>query len=641
MTNPAAETRAFKAEVQKLLHIITHSLYTNREIFLRELVSNASDALDKLRFAQSKGEAIREPDLPLEIRISVDKEGKTITVEDTGVGMTHDELVDNLGTIARSGSEAFLKQLAEQKDEAASPDAIIGRFGVGFYSVFMIADKVTVAARSAFGDAPATQWTSDGLGEYELAPLPDADAPARGARIRIHVKEDAADFLDAGRLSSIIKRHSNFVSFPVLVEGEKVNTIPAIWREPKFQVAKEQYKEFYEFLTYDSEEPLETIHAAVDAPVQFTTLLFIPRAGQDWLLGFNRDRYGLDLYVKRVLIQKENKDLLPEYLGFVKGVADTEDLPLNLSRETLQENALIRKMAATITKQVLSSLEKMAKDRAEDYETFWRAHGRLFRQGYSDYVNRDRVAGLLRFNSSVHEDANGLASLEEYLQRKKTDQQAVYFLSAPSREAAQLNPHVEIFRRKGLEALYLYDPLEEICLDALGKFQDMPLVSVERADLAQIEQLPDADGAAPKAPELSPEESKDMEGFLAAIKSRLGDRVTAVKASERLSSSPCCLSSPEGGVSSHMERLLRLANKDVTPPAKVFEINRDHPLVRNLLNIHRVDPGDEYLGMAVEQLFESALLTEGYLRDPHRMVERLHKLLEQSSGWRLDIQRTT
>ncbi len=414
-------THQFRAETRKVLNILTHSLYTNREIFLRELISNASDALDKLRFLQGKGEAVRDPDLPLEIAITVDKTQRLLIIRDTGVGMSREEMAENLGTIAHSGSEAFLRDLAEAAGTADNKDtagSIIGRFGIGFYSVFMAADKVEVISRPAVGDAPASLWTSDGEGEFTLGDAPEADAVTRGTLIRVFLKEDATEFLEKYRLEDIIRTHSNFISFPILLEGERVNTTPALWREPKFSISKEQYADFYKFLTYDAKPPLDTLHLSVDAPVQFNALMFIPDVTRDYF-GAYRDHWGLDLYVRRVLIQRENKDLVPEYMAFLKGVVDTEDLPLNISRETLQGNLVLRKIAQTLTRQTLSHLERMAESDPEAYKAFWRLHGKVFKLGYNDFVNRDRIVPLLRFNSSALDDADALTSLDEYIGRAK------------------------------------------------------------------------------------------------------------------------------------------------------------------------------------------------------------------------------
>jgi molecular chaperone HtpG len=649
MSNAASpERREFKAEVQKLLNIITHSIYTNREIFLRELISNSSDALEKLRFESARGAEIAAPELPLDIQLTIDKDKNVLTILDSGVGMTHDELVENIGTIAKSGSEAFMQRLAEEgkpadakegEAKAKDADGVIGRFGVGFYSVFMVADQVRVFTKSYAKDAPGSVWISDGLGGYEIRPAAEGDPlPERGARIEIRIKEDAKEFLEKSRLESIIKKHSNFIAFPILLDGDKVNTVTALWREPKFSVLKQQYDEFYKFLTYDADEPLETIHVSVDAPVQFTSLGFIPKHGRD-LFGFNRDEYGLDLYVRRVLIQKQNKDVIPEFLSFLRGVVDSEDLPLNLSRETLQENLVIRKISQTLTKQVLSHLEKMAQSDTEKYTEFWRAHAKVFKLGYNDYANREKFAPLLRFNASTHEDAQGLTSLDDYIARAKPDQKEIYFILGQSREAVKLSPHLEIFRKKGVEVLYLYEPMDELMMDAVREYKEFTMTSVEHADMSKLDALPDSGEKAEAAAPLSEDDSSAFDKLLTAVKDILGERVTDVRVSSRLSDSPCCLVSPEGGLTSSMQKILQIVSKDTSIPKKVLELNRDHALIRNLLRVYKTDPADPYLTTAVEQLFESSLLMDGYLSDPHQMVQRMNKLLQQSSDWYLEIKK--
>ena len=627
-----SQSYEFKTEVRKLLHIITHSLYTNREIFLRELVSNASDALDKLRFAEAKGEEIAASELESAIKIAIDKDAKTITITDTGIGMTKEELVDNLGTIARSGSERFLAELAESKDSASN---IIGRFGVGFYSVFMISEDVSVATRSYKPGSEAFVWHSDGLGAFDITPAGD-DAPERGTVITIHVKDDAAEFLEKFRLQTAIKQHSSFIPFPIYLDGDHQNTTPALWREPKSSISKEQYKEFYTYLTFDDKEPIATIHSAVDAPVQFTSLAFIPTFGRD-LSSIGRDDYGMDLYVRRVLIQRECKDLLPDYLSFIKGVVDTEDLPLNISRETLQENVLIRKINQTVTKQILSHLERMAKNDADEYKKFWETHGKVFRLGYNDFTNRDRYAKLLRFNSSTHETADELTSLEEYIERAKENQKSIYYISATSREAAKLNPHLEIFTRKGIEVLFLYEPVDEFVMENLGKFNECELVAAETVNPDTLKDFTDL-VEKEQAEELSEEETATLGDLLTHIKELLGERVTDVRISERLSGSPAVLSSSDGATAS-MEKLMRIMNQDESIPQKIFELNPDHPIIRNLLRIYKADKNDVLVTETVEQLFESSLLLEGYLKDPHAMVSRINDLLEKAGSWYSEIKK--
>ena len=653
MAEAGKNSRQFRAEVRKVLHILTNSLYTNREIFLRELVSNASDALDKLRYRMSRGESPRLADIPLEIRISLDKDSNVLTIADTGVGMTAEELAENLGTIARSGSEQFLADIAAENagSDAAKAEAgeegetsgpadaanIIGRFGVGFYSVFMVASKVEVTSRPAFGDdAEASVWVSDGLGTFTVEPA-TGDEPARGTVIKAWLKDDAAEFAEKFRVESVIRKHSAFVPFPVLVDGERVNTQPALWREPKFSVTKEQYDSFYKALTYDAREPLDTLHLSVDAPVQFNALLFTPDSAQDFF-GADREFWGLDLYARRVLIQHRNKELVPEYLAFLKGVVDTEDLPLNISRETLQENVVLRKINQVLVKQTLNHLEKLAKDDAEKYSRFWKLHGKVFKLGYSDFVNRDRITPLLRFNSSAMEDAGGLTSLDDYISRARESQKEIWYVAAPSREAAKVNPHSEVFRRKGLEVLYLYEPVDEFALETLAKYKDYTFKAVEHADSAVLDAFADTDEQ-PKAAPLSNEDMNEFDKLLETIRKVLGDQIKDARVSHRLADSPACLVSPDDGVTSSMERLMRVMQKDDSIPQKIFEINRDHPLLRTMLKLSKADPDDPQLAEMIQSLFDSTLLLDGYIKDPHALASRATKLLEQASAWYADVKK--
>ena len=626
----------FRAETRKVLNILTHSLYSNREIFLRELVSNASDALDKLRFLQSREQqnTVRNPELPLEISITVDKVQNCLTLSDTGIGMTHDEMVENLGTIAHSGSEAFLKEYVQ--GEASDASNIIGRFGIGFYSVFMVADKVEVTSLPALGDAPAWRWTSDGSGTFTMEQV-DATDLRRGTTIRAFLKEDDKEFLEKYRLEGIIRTHSSFIPFPILVDGERVNTTPALWREPKFSIKKEQYDEFYTFLTYDQKAPLDVLHLSVDAPVQFNALLFIPNVTQDYF-GAYREHWGLDLYARRVLIQRENKELIPDYLAFLRGVVDTEDLPLNISRETLQENMVLRKIAQTVTKQTISHLEKMAKDKPDDYAAFWKLHGKIFKLGYSDFVNKDRITPLLRFNSSAKDDADGLTSLDEYISRARESQKEIWYVAAPSREAAKVNPHSEVFRRKGLEVLYLYEPVDEFALESLGSYKDYTFKAVEHADGALLDSFADTDEK-PKSEPLSNEELNAFDTLLSTIRTVLGEQIKDVRVSHRLADSPACLVAPDEGVTSSMDKLMRVLQKDDSIPQKVFEVNRDHPLLRTMLKIAKADASDPQLAAMIQNLFDTTLLLDGYLKDPHALATRTTKLLEQAGAWYADIKK--
>ncbi|HEX2984203.1 MAG TPA: molecular chaperone HtpG [Ignavibacteriales bacterium] len=622
----------FKAEVKKLLDILVHSLYTNKEIFLRELISNASDALDKLRFESARGTEIENPELPQEIKITADKDKNILRITDTGIGMTREEVITNIGTIAKSGSEDFIKSIQQDSKDISN---IIGKFGVGFYSVFMVASKVKIRTKSYKKGGKPVEWISDGLGSYELNEI-DGEIK-RGTEIEIYLKDDAKDYAEKYRLEDIIKKHSNFVTFPIYLESEKINTIQALWREPKFNIKKEQYAEFYKFLTYDSEEPWDTLHISVDAPVQYNALLFIPKKNID-IFGVNRNEYGLDLYVKRVLIQKQNKDILPEYLSFIKGVVDSEDIPLNISRETLQENAVISKIAGNLTAQVLNFLKKKAADEPDKYNEFWKEHGKIFKLGYADFANRDKYGELLRFNSSHLIADSELTSFENYIARKKTDQKEIYYISGPGREAIEHDPHIEIFKRKSIEVLYMFDPLDEFALDSLRVYKEFALKSVEQADLSQLEKYEDVNVKENKFEKLTEDEESIFSKLLERIKDVLGDRIIDVKISQRLSDSPSCLINPDGGITSQMQKILHIVNKDTSIPKKIFEVNKEHPIFRNLIKIYNRDNKDPYINLVIEHLYESSLLAEGYLTDPHKMIDRTKTLLEKSSEWYAKIQ---
>jgi len=660
MANP--KKHAFRAETQKVLSILTHSLYTNREIFLRELLSNASDALDKLRFLQSKGEAIRDAGLPLEIRVTVDKDEGILQIADTGLGMTEKELIDNLGTIAKSGSEQFLKDMetkspvsgenteGEEKDaeaegmqpeqpSGASAAEIIGRFGIGFYSVFMVADSVDVISLSALGDEPPHAWSSTGTGSFTVRTLEGEEAAScrRGTVIKAKIKDDAKEFLEKYRLESVIRKHSNFLPFPIYLEGEQINTTSALWREPKFSITQQQYAEFYTYLTYDEKPPLDVLHLSVDAPVQFSALLFIPDSAQDYF-GEQREQWGLDLYVRRVLIERSNSELVPQYMAFLKGVVDTEDLPLNISRETLQENVVLRKISQTIVKQVLNHLEKMAESDKDKYENFWKLHGKYFKFAFNDFVNRDRVAPLMRFASShtgTNGSASGLTSLEEYLHRAKAEQKEIWYVAAPSPEAAKVNPHMERFRRKGIEVLYLLEPVDEFALESLGKYKEHPFKSVEQADSKDLEEFPDLDET-PAAKALSDEEKTSFDKLLERMRAILGDRITDIRVSNRLSGSPAVLVSPDG-VSSSMEKLIRVMQKSDGIPKKILEVNPDHPLMRSLLRMFADNEDNPLIPEFANSLFDNVQLLDGYIGDPYLMADRALKLMDKAASWYADL----
>ncbi|MBN1350925.1 molecular chaperone HtpG [candidate division KSB1 bacterium] len=628
MEKSTPKTYKFKAEIKQLLDILVHSLYTNREIFVRELISNAADALDKVRFETVRGTQVADPELPFEIRIELDKENKKFTITDTGIGMSRDELVKNIGTIAYSGSAKFLEQL--QKDQKGSIDQI-GRFGVGFYSVFMAGKEVKITTRSANAEEIPVQWHSDGLGSFEISPVETAP---RGTKIEVFLRDDAAEFGEKYRIENVIKKYSNFVPFPIYIDGEQVNKISAIWREPKSSIKEDQYTEFFKFLTNTSDEPLTYLHFSTDAPIQFSSLIFIPQTNYE-IFGMTNREHGVNLFAKRILVQTSAKDLLPEYLRFMRGVVDSEDLPLNISRETLQENMVVSKISSILVKRILSHLSEIAEKDAEKYHKFWKEFGRIFKEGHTDFLNRDKFNELLRFNSSTHKDAGELTSLTAYIERMKEGQKDIYYLSGPSREAVERDPHLEIFKQKGIEILYLYEPLDEFVMTGMHQFKEKNLISADQADLSSLKDVKLGDDAAKE--EAPKEENKrEFEKLCRRLKDILGDKVEDVRLSERLTDSPAVLVSKDGSFSSQMQRLMTILNKDETLPKKIMEVNAKHTLIQNLFEIYKKNPKDEFLEKSATQLFLSAQLVDGYLVDPHQLVQGTQELLKNASSWYLE-----
>jgi molecular chaperone HtpG len=506
--------------------------------------------------------------------------------------------------------------------------SLIGRFGVGFYSVFMVAERVVLTTRSWQQDARPVVWSSDGLGSYALKTL-DSDIP-RGTRIEIHLKKDDDRFAEPDVLKSAIRRYSNFVPFPILVDDERVNQTSAIWREPASQVKDEQYNEFFKLLSHDVDNPLLRIHFSVDAPLQYSALLYVPSSNPE-SLGFGRGEVNLHLYVKRVLIDGENKNLLPEYLRFVRGVVESDDLPLNVSRETLQENRLVAKIREGLTRRVLDELLDLAKQNAEEYNKFWRTFGRIVKEGYGDYSHREKFADLLRFNASRHADAEALESLAEYVANMPVGQKAIYYLTGASREALARDPRLELFRKKGVEVLYLQDVADEFVLGSVGTYGDKPLMSADQVKPEDLKDLGSQkeEGKATEVPE------HDIAPLLVRFKEILGDRVLDVRASERLVDSPACLVSDETQPSGHVEKIMRMMNKNADMPRRVLELNPQHPLVQNLARIAQANSQDPFIERACEQIFEGSMLVDGYLTDPHRLVERMNQILEDAAKGRI------
>jgi molecular chaperone HtpG len=631
-STPAAQPHEFKAEIKQLLDILIHSVYTSKDVFLRELISNATDAIEKVRFLKASGQAVADPDLPLEIKLETKTEGegdaarKTLTITDTGIGMTEAEVHANIGTIAHSGATAFLKQLAAEGKEAAQKDvSLIGRFGVGFYSVFMVAERIVLTTRSANADEPSVTWSSDGLGSYVVEAGP-SDVP-RGTRIEIHLKKEEDRFADAWTLKDAIRRYSNFVPFPILVDGEQTNQTSALWREPASQVKDEQYNEFFKLIGHDDEDPMLRLHYSVDAPIQFSSLLFVPKSNTE-SLGFGRGEVSLQLYVKRVLIDAENKNLLPSYLRFVRGVVESDDLPLNVSRETLQENRLVTKIRDTLTSKLLDKLLELAEKQPEEYRQFWEKFSRIFKEGYADFSNRQKFQDVLRFNSSRHDDEKGLISLKDYVSAMPAEQKGIYYLTGPSRAALLRDPRLELFRKWKIEVLYLQDMADEFVIGSAGNYDGKQLISADQVKPEDLKGV-GGDDAADKPEDAA---AKADIGVLAArFKEILGERVTDVRTSERLVDSPACLVSDDQQPSGHIEKMMRMMNKTTDLPQRVMELNPSHPLIKSLTDLVAKNSQDPFIERAAEQLFEGSMLVDGYLTDPHKLVERMNQILEDAA----------
>ncbi|HVU39069.1 MAG TPA: molecular chaperone HtpG [Opitutales bacterium] len=611
------ERHAFQAEVRQLLDIVVHALYTDREIFLRELVSNASDALEKLRHTQLTGETPFDANLPLEINITTDDTAGTVTIQDFGIGMTQEELVENLGTIAHSGSKAFLQAL---KEKGGAAENLIGQFGVGFYSAFMVASEVKVYTHSWQTDAPGLVWTSDGGGDYAIEPV---EGQRRGCKIVLKLKDDAKEFASADRVRQLLARYSNYVAFPVNLNGERVNKVEAIWLKQKSEVTPEQYKEFYRFQTHLPDEPLTWLHFSVDAPLALNALLFVPGVNPE-RMGFGRTPPGVALYCRKVLIDPEPKELLPEWLRFLRGVVDSADLPLNISRESMQDSALVQKLNRVLTKRFLKFLEELSNKDAAAYEKIYRLFQHYIKEGIAtDYEHRTALSGLLRFESST-QPAGQLTSLADYVARMTSEQKEIYFLHGRDRAAVESGPYLEAFKARGLEVLLGFEPLDDFVMSQLGAFQEKPIVNADQADL-KLPELPDAPGAEALS-------SENLAALCAWLKEILGEnRVASVEGGSRLVDSPAVALNSDSMVSANMRRILRsMKNEEqAPPPAVVLQINPRHPLVKNLAALRAKDA--DLAKLVGEQLYDSALLAGGLLEDPRQFVQRSYTLLERVS----------
>ena len=624
-----AETHRFQAEVSQVLHLVINSLYSHKEVFLRELVSNASDALDKLKFKAITDPGLFGDDNTLEVRIGVDKDAKTITIEDTGIGMTHDELVENLGTIAHSGSRKFLE--AAKARGAGGDVNLIGQFGVGFYSAWLVADRVEVVSRAA-GHTEAWRWSSDAKEGFTVEP---AERERRGTTLTLHVREDQSEFLERWRIKELITRYSDFVGHPIQVkndngEWETANKASALWRRPKSEVTKAQYEEFYRHVAHAYDDPMAWTHFHVEGTQEFVGLLFVPsQPPYDLDAQPGESRRGVQLFVKRVFIMDNCEAIVPPWLRFMRGVLDSDDLPLNVSRETLQDSGVVRAIRKQVARKSLDLLDELAKDRPDDYKSFWNHYGRILKEAlHSDWrVGRQddgdfktRVAKLARYESSKGE---GLTSFAEYVSRMPEGQEAIYYAIGETRRAVADSPHLEAVRKKGYEVIFMTDLVDTWAVEGMREFEGKKLVSVQDANLK-------LDGSEEEKKERE-EQTAKLGSLFARARTVLGERVKEVRATDRLTDSPACLVVPPGGISPTLERVLRAHGKEVPPPQRILEVNPTHPLIAGLHAAAERDAASPQVSEWIEMLYEQALLTEGTpIEDPQRFARRLTTLLQQA-----------
>jgi len=605
-----SETQSFQAEVRQLLDIVIHSLYTDKEIFVRELISNASDALEKLRLKQLTENSIFQGELPLEINITTDEKAKTLTIIDHGIGMTREELADNLGTIARSGSKEFLAALKEKGDSNAS---VIGQFGVGFYSAFMAAEKVEVYTHSWDESAESLVWSSDGETGYTID---DAADQPRGSKVVVHLKEDSLDFAKVDSLKRIIEKHSRFVSFPLKLNGEQVNTVEAIWLKSKSEISDEEYTEFYKYSAHAYDEPRHRLHFSTDAPIDINALLFVPSENQE-KFGMGQMKAGVSLYCRKVLIDPEPQGLLPEWLRFLRGVVDSEDLPLNISRESMQDSALVQKLNRLLTKRFIKELAKVAKDDPAKYDEFFERFGRFLKEGIATSMDHhESLAGLIRFDSSML-DASEKTSFDDYLTRAKDDQESIYYLVGLDRAAMESGPYLEAFQKRGLEVALFFDGVDDYILETLGTYKGKKLVSADRADI-ELDDLVDNES------KLSEEEGKSLVEWLGTA---LGDKVESVDIGKRLVTHPVVALTPQDAPSGQLRAMMEAMGQNAPALKARLEFNPNHELVAKL-NALRGEKEELAVKLA-NQLADNALLAAGMVKDPAKIVAGMNALLEE------------
>ncbi len=607
-----ATSYAFQAEVQQLLDIVINSLYTDREIFVRELVSNASDALEKMRRLQLTEKNVFDDSLPLEINITTDDTANTFTIADYGIGMSREEMVENIGTIAHSGSKQFLKALSESDQKESN---LIGQFGVGFYSAFMVADEVEVYSHSWNEEGEHLLWTSDGKTGYSID---EAPGQRRGCKIVLKLKKEHEEFAKEYRIKSILQTYSSFVPFPINLNGERVNKIEALWLKNKKEISDEEYNEFYKFIAHAPDEPAFRMHFAADAPLAINALIFTPKENPERMLSSPIDP-GVSLYCKKVLIAEQAKGLLPEWLRFLKGVIDSADLPLNISRESMQDSALIQKINRLITKRFLKSLDGEAKSDPEKYEEFYGKFSRFIKEGLAtDFEHRDALAKLLRFESTFTEPGK-LTDLQGYIDRAQEEQKQIYYIIGPNREAIEAGPYLEAFKARGLEVIFFFEPIDDYVVNALGKYEEKDLTSVDRDDI----KLDDT-----TTPEGEPLDSDASSKLCSWIKDNLGDRVKDVRVGDRLVDSPAIALTPDDGMNAQVRQMMKAMNQDVGDTKVILELNPRHAVIKKLSEATAGKP--ELAKLVTAQIFDNALLSAGLLEESKDMVKRVYDIIDQA-----------
>tara|TARA_Y100001968_G_scaffold310035_1_gene330575 strand:- start:132 stop:2057 length:1926 start_codon:yes stop_codon:yes gene_type:complete len=636
----ATEKKEFKTEVQQLLDLVIHSLYSNKDIFLRELISNGSDAIDRLRFKALSDKELIKDDPEFRIKLYTDSEAKTLRIEDNGIGMTRDELETNIGTIARSGTRQFMEELKKGKD---NPE-LIGQFGVGFYSAFMAADKVTLKTRPASGDESWT-WKSSGDGSYEIS---DGGRDKRGTEITLHLNEESRDYIVEYRLRQIIKKYSDFVEYPVVMdvtrdetplddegkpkEGaekkvtiteETLNSMKAIWMRPKSEVDKDEYSEFYKHVSHDYTDPLKTIHYSAEGKIEFKALLYLPSKAPFDLFHQEGIKHGIQLYVKRIFIMDNCEALLPRYLRFVKGVVESNDLPLNVSREILQEDVIIKQIEKSVTTKILSELKAMMKKSNDDYISFYREFGKVLKEGIEvDQTNKDKIKELLLFESSKHEPGK-YVSLKEYAEGMVVDQKEIYYITGTSRAAVENSPHLEVFKKKEIEVLFMVEPVDEFILAGFGEYDGKKLKSITQGDI---------DLGSEEEKKLADEQKKEVSGkykkLIKKVQDCLKDDVKEVRLSDRLTDSASCLVTDEGDMNPQMERIFAAMNQPVPETKRILELNPNHPVIESMNELLTTNKKDEKIADYSELLYDQALLTEGIaVKNPARFAQLISNLM--------------